>query len=298
MDFRELSQTPEHVGPGKYLGHRAYSWEPSQVPFGSTRPRFRWGKKQEAPPAKAHRVRAHRAVEEEGQGQFEEETHKALESWLAKYKLNLADTVVFSLKVQNLDFVNLGENRALLLAFEEKLREAVASLAGSHTARKDVDLALSPGSTIGWTIIVQCRVAPLPGVRASDVAACAASEPFAEAVASALATVDGIQEASTATWPIRVGIFGTPKLEPAKFGCNTLMKGPDAPKECTGCGSYHFWLCCGCGVAQYEKPCASGCESDKFGWVCISSECKDDTTVDNAPVTCGCWRQAKYHISK
>jgi len=297
MDFQRLPQTPEHIGPGKYLGHEDYAWEPSLAPFGSRRPRFSWGREPPAALGKEHRDRAHRALEQEKQAQFEEGTLRALESWLDKHRLNLADVVVFSLKVQNLDVTRLCENGALALAFEEKVTDSVASLAADGIDSKDVAVTLSPGSTIGWTAIVRCRVKPPKGVRADAIAEHVMSEAFTEAVSFDLARVEGIAEVYTGSWPIRVGIFGCPKLEPEKFGCHTLMPGPDAPEKCKECSSYHFWLCCFCGVAQYEKPCASGCDSGKFGWICISSKCKDLTTVDNALVTCGCWRRAQYHIS-
>lgn len=335
------SQTAPHVGPGSYLEHKV--WCPpkkdekvppapfskdnngSHAVFGSRKHRFKYNideprlELKAETPEDMHRRIADQELAEGRQAEFEMNRLKDLRTWLSKHRMNLRDTVTFTLTLQNVNFKLLCEekdNEDLKSNVEDVLKHRLADAAGGRSKSirmEHLKLKFSKPSPIGWTVLVEITIQPPRGVHVKQVeASILAASSLSQHVNEDLKGLEGIDLVSMGNMsiagPPRVGRISSTKVVPVKTGCNKLMQGDSAKLDnCTDCGKRHFWYCCNCGIAQYAgvgdedvtyeaRQCVNGCEKGKIGWVCINSACRDNTTVESAFAVCGCWRYATNRI--
>jgi len=105
--------------------------------------------------------------------------------------------VTSSLTVKNVDYNQLSASPALLGRFEQAMKKAIASAAGTNVAPEHVDLSLSAGS-----VVVLATITPPRGVSTASVHSKLESAPLGRTLASTVESVDGIRD--VATGPITV----------------------------------------------------------------------------------------------
>jgi len=123
-----------------------------------------------------------------------------------------ATRVTFSMTVQNVDYAQLTANASLVFAFEEGLKETIASFAGPSITADHVEVKLSSGS-----VNVESTIIPPKGISANDLGATlvATSSFLTLAVVNTINNLEGMEAAITGT--IQVTSISSPTVDQPLF---------------------------------------------------------------------------------